>query len=955
MRRIFLVFLFFTSVLFFFSSPTIADDPIGYGYKLRSVKVDASGKSLTVILDVLQNSSMYGPDIPNLQLTASFETADRLRVHITDLNNKRWEVPEQIISRNAEPPTSEPPTADPPTAQPPTTESPTAQPPTSESPTAQPPTSESPTAEPPTSEPPTSVYSLLDTADPPTADPPTAESPTPSESEKNSSLTIEGSDLIFAIHNDPSFGFTVTRKSSGDVLFNTTGGNATDSNSNLFVFKDQYIQISTSLPANKSSLYGLGEQTKRTFRMKSGDKKTLWNSDTSSRSVDNSLYGSHPFYVDVRSPMKEGDSAGNTHGVLFLNSNGMDILYEDSKLTYKTIGGVVDFYFFAGPSPKAVIDQYTQLIGRPAPMPYWAFGFHQCRYGYKSVSVLEEVVAGYANASIPLEVMWTDIDYMDKYKLFTLDPVNFPADKMNAFLDKLHQNGQKYVVIVDPGIGINDTYGTYTRGIEADIFIKYGGKPYQGKVWPGDVHFPDFLNPATGPYWTNEIAMFLKTLPIDGIWLDMNEAANFITSPIDQNSTIDNPPFKIGNGRNINGGAIPPSSLHYGNMTEYNLHNTFGHVEAKVTNAALVEVTKKRPFVLSRSTFVGSGKYAAHWSGDNGASWDDLEFSISTIMNFGLFGMPMVGADICGFLGGTTEELCRRWIQVGAFYPFSRNHGDIHSPSHELYLWASVTESAKEVLGLRYQLLPYFYTLMYEAHINGTPIARPLFFSFPEDEATYEISKQFLLGEGVLVSPVVKEREVTVDAYFPAGNWFDMFNYSNSVSAEKGQIVKLDAPLDKINVHVREGNIITMQGAAMTTQEARKTGFKLLVVVSSSGNATGEVFLDDGEEIEMGGKSGNWTFVKFSGGVSGDEMTIQSEVTNGDFAAAQKWVIEKIVFVGLKKKTATFRRHWLDLFVNDAPASNVTFDWKGAFGVAEVAGLSQSIAESFDLKFPIKY
>ncbi|KAI3953243.1 hypothetical protein MKX01_042238 [Papaver californicum] len=766
MRQNCLVFQFFTSVLFFFSSTTNADDPIGYG----------------AVLDVLQNSSMYGPDIQNLQLTASFETADRLRVHITDLNNERWEVPEQIISRNASANSS-------------------------------------------------SVYSLLDT------------SPTPSPT--NSSLTIEGSDLIFDIHNDSSFGFTVTPKSTGDVLFSTTGGN------------DQYIQISTSLPANKSSLYGLGENR---------------------RNVDNSLYGSHPFYVDVRSPMKAGDAAGNTHGVLFLNSNGMDILYEDSKLTYKTIGGVVDFYFFAGPSPKSVINQYTELIGRPAPMPYWAFGFHQCRYGYQNVSVLEEVVAGYANASISLDVMWTDINYMDKYKLFTLDPVNFPADKMKAFMDKLHKSGQKYVVIVDPGIAINETYGTYTRGIEADIFIKYGSKPYQGKVWPGDVHFPDILNPKTGPYWTNEIAMFMKTLPIDGIWLDMNEAANFITSPIDQNFTIDNPPFKIGNGRSINGGAIPPSSLHYGNITEYNVHNTFGHVEAKVTNAALVEVTKKRPFVLSRSTFMGSGKYAAHWSGNNGASWDDLEFSISTIMNFGLFGMSMVGSDICGSLGDTTEELCRRWIQVRIEISISMGF---------------CSESAKKVLVIRYQLLPYFYTLMYEAHISGTPIAQPLFFSFPEDEATYEISKQFLLGE-----------EVTFDAYFPAGNWFDMFNYSNSVSAEKGQIFKLDAPQDHINVHVREGNIIAMQG-----------------------------------------KGGNWTFVKVSGGVSGDEMTIQSEVTNG----------EEIVFVGLKKKAATFRRHSLNLLVNDAPASNVTFDWKGSSGVAEVAGLSQIIAESFDLKFPIKY
>ncbi|ONK65726.1 uncharacterized protein A4U43_C06F300 [Asparagus officinalis] len=855
--------LFFISLCFSCSLSLSQDEPTGNGYKVNSVHIDPSGKSLAAKLQLINSTSVYGPDIRNLNLFAIFETSNRLRVKITDTDQPRWEIPAQIIPRESE-----------------------------------------------------NFHRSL------------SERSQVILQESPHVLSISDSDLIFTLNNSTPFTFTVTRRSAkdSDPLFNTTAPG--------IVFKDQYLEISSSLPGNNRSwLYGLGEHTKKQFKLNAGDTYTLWNSDIAASNLDLPLYGSHPFYLDVR-------PGGISHGVLLLNSNGMDITYTGTSISYKVIGGIFDLYFFSGPSPVAVMDQYTELIGRPAPMPYWAFGFHQCRYGYKNVSDLESVVDGYAKAGIPLEVMWTDIDYMDAYKDFTLDPINFPVDKMLAFVNRLHNNSQN----------INNSYGTYLRGIGDGIFLRRNGSNYLGKVWPGDVYFPDFFHPNASDYWKEEINIFQKILPVDGLWIDMNEISNFITSqPLNQ---LDDPPYKIK--RAVLEKTVPPSAVHYGNITEYDAHNLFGLLESKAAHDALTNITGKRPFVLSRSTFVGSGKYAAHWTGDNAANWENLGYSIPSILNSGLFGIPMVGADICGFSGDTNEELCRRWIQLGAFYPFSRDHSEINSIRQELYIWESVARSARKALGLRYRLLPYYYTLMYEARVKGTPIARPLFFSFPDDSEALEISTQFLIGNGVMISPVLQQGAVSVSAYFPVGKWFNLFNYSDLVIANTGEYVRLDAGSESINVHVRGGNILAMQQEAMTTKASRLTGFELLVAFDEDGRADGEVFLDDGEVVEMGGEEdlSQWSLVRFTGSVEAGKGVVKAQVVNGTYAADHKFEVDKLTFLGLETtKPATLKAN--ALYVNGFEVSkskgvSVKSEGAGRFGVK---GLSQPIGESFELEF----
>eukprot|EP00003_Mantamonas_plastica_P004102 TRINITY_DN1320_c1_g1_i5.p1 TRINITY_DN1320_c1_g1~~TRINITY_DN1320_c1_g1_i5.p1 ORF type:complete len:674 (+),score=235.30 TRINITY_DN1320_c1_g1_i5:138-2024(+) len=542
----------------------------------------------------------------------------------------------------------------------------------------------------------------------------------------------------------------------------------------------------------------------------------------------------------------------------------MDVSLESGSLTYNVIGGVLDFYIFTGPSPDSVIQQYTDVIGKPFMPPVWSLGFHLCRWGYKNYTELENVVSQMKSHNIPLEVMWTDIDYMDAHKDFTFDPVNFPVDKMNQLVSDLHANKQKYIVIIDPAIANQQGYPAYDHGIKDDIFVKDAqGNVFIGKVWPGLTAFPDFSNPNAPAYWKGQIQQFLKTVPVDSLWIDMNEASNFCNGACDvpparaKISGFDpnNPPYAINNQNSqapLDQKTIAPDAVHHNGVLEYNIHNLYGLTEAIATKKALQEIRGTRSFVLSRSTFPSSGVYTAHWTGDNMATWDYLYQNIPGALSFNMYGIPMVGSDICGFNGNTTEELCTRWMVMGSFMTFMRNHNTIGALSQEPFRWPQVAAASRRWILFRYSLLPYYYTLFEQSSASGSTVLRPLFFEFPQDSNTLGIDTQFMVGSSILISPCLTQGATSVSAYFPSANWYNMITGRLDVAAHNGSTtLNMNTPVDEINVHVRGGAIIPMQVPAMTVTDTLAGSYRLLVALDQNGKAQGSMYSDDGVSIKV--------------------------------------------------------------------------------------------------------
>ncbi|RMY03154.1 hypothetical protein D0868_07604 [Hortaea werneckii] len=764
-------------------------------------------------------------------------------------------------------------------------------------------------------------------------------------------------DLQFSWSNDPTFTFTIIRKSTGDVLFDTTGS--------VLVYENQFIEFVSQLPENYN-LYGMGERI-HDLRLGNNFTATFYAADAGDP-IDRNIYGNHPFYLDTRyyeideeygertlvttqNVSATGNYESLSHGVYMRNAHAMEALRLPTNLTWRALGGSIDLYVFEGPTQDAVTKQYQSgAIGLPAMQQYNTFGFHQCRWGYKNWSEVEAVVKTYREFDIPLEYIWTDIDYMFQYRDFENDPNTFPYPEGQAFLERLHGAGQHYVPIVDSALYIpnpnnaSDNYSIYTDGHDSNIFLKTadGSEEYIGAVWPGYTVFPDWHSAEAVPWWTRSMQKHHDNVPWDGIWIDMSEVSSFCvgscgtgnlslnpvhppfalpgepgakiysypegfnltnateaaaassasaaqassasadspastTTPYLMSTVtpgvrnVEHPPYVI---NNVNGDlgvhAVSPNATHIDGVEEYDVHNLFGHQILNATYQALLSVIPdKRPFIIGRSTFAGSGKWAGHWGGDNTSLFcqfndalHDIQrltkqtaymyFSISQALNFALFGIPMFGVDTCGFNGNSDEELCNRWMQVSAFFPFYRNHNTLSANSQEAYVWASVAEASKRAMQIRYSLLPYMYTLFYYAHTTGSTVMRALAWEFPNDPTLKSVDNQFLLGPSLMITPVLGQGLTEVHGVFPGVGrgeiWYDWYT-QEAVDAKPGENKTIPAPLGHIPVYVRGGAILPQQEALYTTRESRNSSWSLLCALNADSSATGSLYVDDGESI----------------------------------------------------------------------------------------------------------
>ncbi|KAF2264685.1 hypothetical protein CC78DRAFT_463134 [Lojkania enalia] len=712
------------------------------------------------------------------------------------------------------------------------------------------------------------------------------------------------------------FSFSVKRKENGEVLFDTSA--------DQLIFETQYVHLRTRLP-DHPNLYGLGEHSDPFRLVTQNYQRVLWNAESPNIPTNNNLYGTHPVYFDHR-----GDKG--THGVFLLNANAnnININRTDSAgqyLEYNTIGGVIDLYFLAGKQPIDVSKQYAEVVGLPAMYPYWLFGFQQCKYGYWDVNMVAEVVGNYSTANIPLEVMWTDIDYMDLRQDFTVDPARFPMSKMRELVDTLHKRDQRYVLILDPGIHTAPGYGPYDRGHQKGVFLKASDdSDYLGVQWAGVVAWPDWFAPTTQDWWTDEITRAFNPetgIDLDGLWVDMNEASNFCPNPgssrvkaraagaqdVQRGDPVQakdgprtglpnrdwfNPKYHINNHQgDISGRTLWTNITNYDGTRQYDTHNYYGHMMATATqNSMLMRRPGKRPFVMTRSTFAGSGHKVAHWFGDNQSTWEHYLTSIRQMLAFvAVHQMPMVGSDVCGFNMDASENLCARWAMLGAFQPFYRNHAEYSTRPQEFYQWPTTTKAAQKAIDIRYKLMDYIYTALYYQSTTGQPMINPTFYLYPNDANTFDLQDQWFYGDALLITPVVSDFSDTVTFYLPEDTFYDYWTGQKVIG--KGENVTIsNVTLTDIPVHVRGGTIIPhRKHSANTTTLLRQQDFYFLIAPDADGNAKGRLYLDDGESIEQPNKSeieltydnGKFTATGQFGYMpaSGESVTVSSVVILG--------------------------------------------------------------------------
>jgi alpha-glucosidase len=607
--------------------------------------------------------------------------------------------------------------------------------------------------------------------------------------------------------------------------------------------------------------YGLGDKPGPLDR--SGEAFTMWNTDSFGwQGSTDPIYKSIPFFLDINHGRSLGIFLDNTWRTNFDFGRSSPREY-----TFGAANGPLDYYLIYGPEPKQVVSDWAWLTG-PTPLPpLWALGFQQSRYTYAPESQLRDIAERLRKDRIPSDVLWLDIDYQQNKRPFTVDDKTFP-DFANLVKDLAHDNF-KLVIITDlhiakqPGIG----YAPYDSGLAGDHFVKNpDGSTFVGPVWPGPSVFPDFTQAQTRQWWGTLYKTFVSE-GVAGFWNDMNEPSVFNTPtktmPDDTQHRIEEPGF-----RKRTAGHLE-------------IHNVYGMENSRATyDGQLALNPNERGFVMTRASYAGGQRYAATWTGDNSATWDHLRMSSPQIMNLGLSGFSLSGADVGGFAGSPSPDLLTKWIEVAAFQPIDRDHSAKGTRPHEVWVDGPEQEAIRRrYIEERYKLMPYLYTTAEETSRDGIPVDRPLFLDFPhalEDGSPFDTStggSEFMFGPSILVAPNPSPDEIgPYTIHLPPGTWYDYWTgerftraarSTRAIDQEQRDLVvaqratRIMPTLDTLPVYVRGGSIIPMAPLTQSTAEIPNGPLTLRVYPPTpsadiSGEpCAGDVYTDDGHTFDF--------------------------------------------------------------------------------------------------------
>ena len=591
-----------------------------------------------------------------------------------------------------------------------------------------------------------------------------------------------------------------------------------------------------------SHFFGLGD--KPGPRDRAGEAFTMWNSDTFGwQESTDPIYKTIPFFLEMHD--------GRTIGVLFDNTyrTFFDFGRKDpTQYTFSAPAGPLDYYILYGPDPRQVVETYAWLTG-PTPLPpLWSLGYQQSRYTYTPRAQVEEIAARLRHDKIPADGIWLDIDYQYKYRPFTVDPATFPD--FPGLIHTLASEHLHTILIADLHIAAapNQNYAPYDTGIATDQFVKQNNKPYIGNVWPGPSVFPDFTQATTRTWF----ASLYKDLVADGaagFWDDMNEPAVF-TYP--SKTMPDDVVHRIG-GEEAEGFS-PRTALHP------EIHNVYGMENSRATQEGLLTLRPNlRPFVLTRATYAGGQRYAATWTGDNLATWNHLRMTTPQLLNLGLSGFSLSGADVGGFGGSPSPDLLTKWLMLAAFQPIDRDHAAKETRPHDPWADGPAQEDIRRrYINERYELMPYLYTAAEETSRTGIPIIRPLFLEYPHATADNhpldnDAPGEFLFGPSILVAASPQPDDVSpYEVHLPPGIWYDFWTGSkldrretltardleirNPTSTNKPQLKPLmvNPALGDLPIYVHAGAIIPMQPLVQSTEEKPNGPLTLRVYVPAA-------------------------------------------------------------------------------------------------------------------------